>query len=643
MYGRMLIGATLFMAAQLQAQTATPAARRPSLGPVVPGAEYLQALQNGTRSSTGAPGARYWQNSASYKINGRLTPETKRFEGVAEITYKNNSPDTLVNLHVDLTQNFHEPSAVRNEPAEPTGGYELRRITVNAMELRTSGAGPRYQVFGTRLVMLPPQPVAPGQSVTIAIDFAYTIPQAGAGERMGYSQDNLFYMAYWYPQMAVYDDVVGWHPDPFTGVAEFYADFASYDYTIDVPAGWVLMGTGNLTNAREVLAPEVYRRLQQAEMSDQVVHVITREDFGKATAAGTNGRLQWHFVADNVRDAAFSMTRASLWDAMRTPTGNGNYTRIDAIYREGATFWKEAARYSAHSITFHSKNIGIPYPWPHMTAVEGADIMGGGMEYPMMTLIGDYNGRGADALYAVIAHELGHMWFPMIVSSDERRYTWMDEGTTTFNEDEAETDFFKPAEKAKYYIEDQEGYINVAKAGIEGEIMRWSAFHYNPFAYGVASYDKPGSVLAALRAVLGSEVFYRAYREYAQRWKYKHPYPWDMWNTFENVSGKDLDWFWQQWYHTTWTLDQAVASVSATGAGTTITIEDRGYVAMPAFVTITRQNGEKSSREVPVTTWLNGATSTTITVPAGSPVTRVEIDAARDYPDVNRANNVWSK
>lgn len=634
-------------AAQQAKPQITLAPRRPTVGAIVPPPAFQRAVERGSRSPNGAPGARYWQNTATYKVSARISPETKQLEGSAEIAYRNNSPDTLRNLHLDLTQNFHRAEAVRNEPAEVTGGVELRRVTVGGAELRAGNAGPRYQVFGTRLVILPAQPVAPGATANINIDFAYTIPQGGAGDRMGWNKDNFFYIAYWYPQMAVYDDIVGWHPDPFVGTSEFYADFANYEYTIDMPAGWLLMGTGELANAQQVLSADVYRRLQRAEASDEVVNIITPANVNAATAPGMNGRLQWRFVADSVRDIAFTATRASMWDALRTPVGDRNgdgktdYARVDAIYRETAPLWRNSARYGAHAVAFHSRNIGIPYPWSHMTVVEGEGVMGGGMEYPMMTLIGAYTASGEEALYATTSHEIAHMWFPMIVSNDERRFTWMDEGTTTFNENEAERDFAKPSQPAKFKIEDQEGYLNIVRAGEEGEIMRRSAYHYTPFAFGVASYDKPGSVLVALQAVLGEETFYRALREYAQRWKYKHPYPWDMWNTFENVSGRELDWFWQSWYHTTWVLDQAVASVMTTDTGTTITVEDRGQVPMPAFLTITRKSGETLKREIPVETWLGGATSASVTVPAGSPVSKVELDAQRAYPDLDRANNIW--
>lgn len=641
----------LLLVASAQAQTVQPdSSKRPYLGPIVPAASYQHAIANGTRSLNGAPGPRYWINSASYRINARLLPDTKRLEGSVEIAYQNNSPDTLRNLHIDLTQNYQRADAIRGEQVEDiTPGLELKRVSVDGVPV-TSGAtmGPRYQVFDTRLVVLPPRPVAPGQTVNLAIDYAFTIPQAGVGERMGWSRDNLFFIAYWYPQMAVYDDVVGWHPDPFTGTTEFYADFANYDYTIDVPDSWVLLGTGELQNAQQVLAPDVYQRLQRAETSDQVVNVITAENLGAATARGTGGHLQWHFVARNVRDVAFSASRQSLWDAMRTPVGDRNgdgkpdYARVDAIYRATAPFWKNSARYSAHSISFHSRNTGLPYPWSHMTAVEGEDIMDGGMEFPMMTLIGSYNQGGDAALYATTAHEESHMWFPMIVSSDERRYSWMDEGTTQFNENQAERDFYHE-NSLRYDIEDQEGYLNIARAGEEGEIMRRSQYHYSPWAYGVASYDKPATVLTALRGVLGDSVFHKAYREYVQRWKYKHPYPWDMWNTYESVSGKDLDWFWQEWYNTTWTLDQAVASVANTASGSVIVVEDRGQVAMPAQLTITRADGTTVQREIPVDTWLAGNRTASVTLTGSSPVTRVVIDAAHAFPDINRANNIWQK
>jgi hypothetical protein len=427
----------------------TAAPERPIPFPTAPPDGYAAAVALGTRTATGEPGPAYWQQWADYRLTARLDTDARRLDGSVEIVYRNNSPDVLPELHVDLHLNVHAPGVVRFEPAEVTGGVEIRRVAVEGRELSaTAMTGPRYRVAGTRMVVVPPAPVRPNTTVTLAIDWATPIPRAGAGARMGYHGDNLFFLAYWYPQMTVYDDVVGWHPDPFKAVTEFHSHFASYDITIDVPEQWVVQSTGRPVNRDELLAPAVLERLRRAEASDTVVRILGPADFDRATRGGPGGRLQWRFQADTVRDVAFSATRASRWDAARTPvgdrTGDGvpDYTVVHSFWRETAPRWREVTRYQQHAITFLSGFTGIPYPWPHMTAVEGSGIIGGGMEFPMMTLIGDYNVRGDSALYSVTAHELAHMWVPMMVSSDERRYSWLDEGHTTFHTAEAYMDFF---------------------------------------------------------------------------------------------------------------------------------------------------------------------------------------------------------
>jgi hypothetical protein len=607
--------------------------------------DFMRAVERGTRTLSGRPGAAYWQNRASYRLHATLQPATFTLDGTAEIRYHNNSPDTLHNLHLELAQNLHAEGAIRFEEAEVTGGVELRRVAVNGQALSTGALqGPRYAVFGTRLVVLPSQPVAPGQSVTLEVAWTLPIPQSGGGGRMGHGED-LFFLAYWYPHMVVYDDILGWHPDAFVGTTEFYHGFADYELTVDAPAGWIVMGTGRFLNPEETLSPATLQRYRAAAQSDTAVRILRAPDFATATRPGTGGRLRWRFAADSVRDVAFSATRRSNWDGMRTAAGDVNgdgltdYTSIHSFWRDSAPRWAEVARYSAHAITFLADFIGIPYPWPHMTAVEGGEIIGGGMEFPMMTIMGDYNRQGDNALYYVTAHELAHMWFPMIISSDERRYTWMDEGTTTFNENMARNDYLPGRE---HYLEDMMTYLQIAGTDNEGEIMRRSAYHYSGASYGIASYMKPGTVLVALRGVLGEETFMRAYREYAQRWKYRHPYPWDMWHTFEDVSGRDLGWFWRSWYYETWTLDQAIGSVTSADGTTTIVVEDRGRVPMPVHLTVTFADGRTETHDIAVDHWLAGNTSATVTVPAAD-VTRVEIDAAQAFPDVDRGNNVWRR
>ncbi|HUG39807.1 MAG TPA: M1 family metallopeptidase [Longimicrobiales bacterium] len=628
------------------------ASERPVPYPVLYPREYEDALAAGTRARDGAPGRRYWQQQADYAITARVDPGARTLTGSETIRYHNNSPDTLSTLVLNITQNFHAEGAIRLELAEVTGGVEIGRVRLNGAELGpTTGRTAGWAVEGTLMYVVLPRPLLPGRTIELGVDWSFALPQAGASGRMGYSGNQLLYLAYWFPQMAVYDDVYGWHVEPFRGNAEFYSDFGDYDITLDAPAGWLVMSTGTLLNGEQVLRPEVLERLRRAEASDQVVHVVTHAQAGAATTAGTNGRLTWRFRAERVRDAAFAVMREYAWDAARTPVGDRDgdgatdYARVDAFWRSSARYWDDAARYAQHSIDFLSRFTGLPYPWPHMSVVEGGGIIGGGMEFPMMTLIGDYNERGDSALYYVVAHELAHMWVPMMLSTNERRYAWFDEGTTTFNENNARMEFYPGQD---HFGGDQESYLQVARAGLEGPIMRWSDFHYPGPAYGTASYAKPASVLHALRGVIGEETFERAYREFYDRWEFRHPYPWDMFNTFEDVAGRDLDWFWRAWYYEStddgrWVLDQAVAGVERLASGETrITIRDEGWVPMPVLLRVTRQDGQVVEERIAVDGWLSGAATATLILPAGAPVTRVEIDPERYFPDADRRDNVWS-
>ncbi|HWK89282.1 MAG TPA: M1 family aminopeptidase, partial [Longimicrobium sp.] len=389
-------------------------------------------------------------------------------------------------------------------------------------------------------------------------------------------------------------------------------------------------------------------RLRAAAGSDTVVHVLTPADFEQPMPARTDVPT-WRFRARDVRDVAFTVARRITWDATRTAVGDRDgdgtmdYTAIHAIWRPNAPRWRNAAAYAAHSIRFLSQYTGVPYPWPHMTSVEGEGIIGGGMEYPMMTLIGAYNTRGDSALYYVVAHELAHMWVPMIAGVDERRFGWMDEGMTTFHEAQARKDYF-PGSTPE--LEDRAGYLDFARASEEGEIMRRSDFHYSGGAYGTASYPKPAVAFAALRGVLGQARFDRAWRRFLHDWAFKKPQPWDLFNTVETVAGEDLDWFWRTWFYETWTLDQAVRGVTVDRGVATIVIEDIGNAPMPARVTVTRAGGGTETLEVPVQIWLRGARTTTITLPtttSTAPIVRVEIDAANEFPDIDRTNNVWPR
>jgi len=637
-----------------QAQTAVSEIERPIPYPLdIPNA-YRRSIDFGTRTETGEPGEAYWQNEGSYSLKARLDPDTHTVHGNADIIYFNNSPEPLSAIVVELAQNLHKAGSPKKETTEITGGKELHKIEVNGMELGTTTMQARwsqgasgYILDGTRLYIFPDEQIASDGSVELSFEWSFEVPEQGASGRMGRSRDNLYMIAYWYPQVAVFDDVYGWNDDSFLGNAEFYHKFSDYSLSVTAPREWIVMGTGELMNPEETLSAETLQRYEDAGNSDEVVIIADFDELENATAESDDGMLTWRFNSERVRDVAFSATLESRWEGARAPVGdvngdgNLNYTRINTFYRETAPLWSEVTDYGQHSITFLSDYTDMPYPWPHMTSVEGADIIGGGMEFPMITLMGDYNNAGAVRLYGVTAHEFAHMWVPMIVSTNERRYTWLDEGHTSFHTQQANVDRFGEDQFSRNDLFGQ--YLQIAGSDFEGEMMRWSDFHYPGPAYGVASYPKPASVLTALKGVLGEELFLEAHREFMHRWEYKHPYPWDFFNTIEDVADRDLSWFWRAWYYETWVLDQAVTDVQTQGSETAVLIEDFGNVPMPVLIRVTLEDGSVINDEIPVDHWLEGNRTAEYRFTADSEVVEVVIDPEVYFPDADRSNNTWSR
>ena len=313
---------------------------------------------------------------------------------------------------------------------------------------------------------------------------------------------------------------------------------------------------------------------------------------------------------------------------------------IHSLYRPSRVqwAWDQSARYSRHSIEFLSGFLW-PYPYPQMTALDGV-VSCSGMEYPMVTCIGGQ--RDTLSLYSVTVHEFAHMWFPMQVGSDEKRHAWQDEGLTRFNQAQAMRAFFGGYDLQRIVRDD---YLGVVRTEGEVELMRHGDLYpVNTNGYRVASYQKMATIQVALRALLGDEVFMKAYREYGRRWINKHPTAYDFFHAFDDVSGKDLSWFWRTWFYETWTLDQAIASVQPSGDSTTITVEDRGLAPMPVRLAVTRQGGTRAERyEIPVDAWLRGERHATLKVESSPRITRVEIDPAGAFPDIDRTNNRWGR
>jgi hypothetical protein len=566
------------------------------------------------------------------------------------IRYANNAPATLGTVWLHLHQNLHKEGAPRSAPAEVTGGVTLGHVVAQGDTIVEGDvrSGASYRVQGTLMEVRPPEPLEQGDTLDLEIDWSVVLPQNGAG-RMGHSDREMYFVAYWFPKIAVFDALRGWDAEPYLGNAEFYDGFADYEAAISVPAGWTVMATGDLQNAEEVYTPLTRGRLAEAAASDERVTIAAQgeRDAGTVTTAGQDGWLTYRFAADSVRDFAFTTSNVQRWDATsavvsdRDGDGVDDRVLIHSFWREDrAPLWSDQWRHGKQSVEFHSRYTGISYPWSHMTSVEGADIITGGMEFPMMTVIGPYTGGTEQDLFNVTSHEIAHMWVPMIVSTNEKRYAWMDEGMTTFLEGESRMEIWPGVD---HHRVEARSYLQVAAADLEQSMMRHGDYYEPGLGYGTASYSKPATLMVALRELLGRETWERGYRAFLSEWAYKHPTPWDFFATFERVAGQDLDWFWTSFYYETWTLDHSVENVRpSNGNGTVVVIEDRGFAPFPARVRVRTAEGETIEYDIPVEHWLRGETRHEYTVPAAAGrVTRVEVDPSGYTPDVDRSNNIW--
>jgi len=641
-------------------------APRPVPGPVYEIPEFSRAVERGTRARSGRPGASYWVQHARYSIDARLDPSTDRVSGHERVIYLNNSPDTLRRLAVYLRQNAFAAGNPRRQPAPITGGVTLGRVVANGRVVPPKSTGVAvvpitdvanrrlsdeggYTVDGTVMWIPLAAPLLPHDSARLELSWSYVPPPAPSDGRQGREDHHLFFMGYWYPQVAVYDDVNGWVADPYLLQAEFYMDPADYDVRVTVPRGWVVGATGTLENANDILTPAARARLAEARRTGAVVHVSEPGSPAGSVFAGRAATTTWHFAAPNVRDFAWGASDRYVWDATRALVGGDSArasrdtVNIYSFYRRGApaaAWGVGGARFTRDAVEQHSAFLWT-YPWPTMTSMEGV-LDSGGMEYPMMTLMQPW----ADTLSLAgdLMHETGHMWFPMQVGSSETRYPWMDEGFTQFDVAQGMRALYGEPRAGGRPGDSEPGqralYLGAARSGHDMTLM-WPGDLYPEGLYFIMYYDKTASVLAGLRGLLGEATFHRAFREYGRRWTGRHPYPYDFFNTISDVAGRDLGWFWTTWFYQPWPLDQAIASVETRGDSTEITIEDRGPAPMPVDLAITRAGGSVQRLTVAVDVWLAGARKSVVRVAASPAVTKVVIDPGELFPDIDRANQVW--
>jgi hypothetical protein len=611
-------------------------------------------LPNGNmfRSGGGSPGPKYWQQRADYDLHGTLDTAAKTLRGEMTLRYTNNSPDTLRFVWFQVEQNAFKDKSLNSYvfPAESRFGARnfeggdfidhFNQVSGAAKAANGKGAGVplKMRVEGTVMKVDLATPLPPGQTTTFDVAWHFNIPEHGA-DRMG-RDGALYELAQWYPRVCVFDDLRGWNTEPYLGQGEFYLEYGDFNLSVTVPAGYIVAATGTLQNPMEVLTPTQISRLAQASKSDTPVHIITQDELKSGAARPkTSGTLTWRFAAHSVRDAVWAASPEYMWDAS---SWQGHMAF--AYYRPSAIDpWKDAADMSRMSINEYSDR-WYPYPYPQISAVEGPIS---GMEYPMLAM----EDRNPDkySLYNVVTHEIGHMWYPMIVGSNERMHMWQDEGFNTFINYFSEARRFPEKGSYEQRVAHDRREVEAYMQHNVDEPLEVQPDRIEPQLLGENAYVKTAVGLALLRdEILGPDAFDDAFREYTRRWAYKHPSPADFYRTMENVSGRRLDWFFRQWFIENVHFDVAVDSVRQKQVGDIDSVQvfygNHARGVLPLRVRFTFSDGSSDNVEYPAEIWSTDEISyDRLYGFKGKKITKIEIDPDKLSMDIDRSNNVWPR
>jgi hypothetical protein len=606
---------------------------------------------NTYRSGSGAPGPRYWQQRADYDLRATIDTAAKMLHGEMTLRYTNNSPDTLTFVWLQLEQNAFQTNSLNSFvfPAESRfgarnfeGGDVIERFeqVLGAPPARGAAGGRRVAVKtrteGTIMKVDLAEPLAPGRTATLNTVWHFAVPEHGA-DRMG-REGSLYELAQWYPRLAVYDDLRGWNTEPYLGQGEFYLEYGDYTLEVTVPAGYIVAGTGMVQNPRDVLTSTQIARLAQAAKSDSVVRIVTEAELRSGAARPrTTGTMTWRFAAKNVRDVVFAASPDYQWDA-----SSWKGILAMAYYRPSAAVnWSDAADQSRMSIMEYSER-WFQYPWPQISAVEGPIS---GMEYPMVAM----ENKSADKydLYNVVTHEIGHMWYPMIVGSNERMHMWQDEGFNTFINTFSEARRYPEKGDQMARAAGERGYVEQAMKADADQPVEINPDRINPQLLGLSAYVKPSVGLQLLRQeILGPAAFDDAFRAYTQRWAFKHPSPADFFRTMENVSGKRLDWFWREWFLTNVHFDQAIDTVVTETKADTMFVGvlygNHARGVLPIRARFTFSDGSTQDFNYPGEVWSTNTRSYPREYAfVGKRLTKIELDPEHRLVDVDRSNNSW--
>lgn len=595
---------------------------------------YRQAYARGSRSASGKPGPAYFQNRARYRLQTEILPDSGRLEGSADIVYYNQSPDTLREIVLRTYQDYFREGAERNLPLAPkyaTQGFEVSAAAFNGEEILSS---PAWRRQGTNAFIRPDKPLLPGDSCRITLRWGFDIPKNGS-MRMGTYGSHTYFIAYWYPQVSVYDDVFGWDTYDFLGLQEFYNDFSDFEVVITAPRNHLIWATGELENAPDILAPEILARYLQAWESDSVVRIVTEADLERGTAlTGPAERHTWRFRAQGVPDFAFAVSNRYLWDGCSaSPEAGKPRILTDACYAPNAKDFPLVAGFAREIVLDLSLRMpAVRFPYPKITVFHG-ESGSGGMEYPMM--VNNQSSFNAGSAFDLAYHEIAHTYFPFYMGINERRFTFMDEGWATF--------FPLDPVRERGYMKNPLGwgmnsYLRLAAAGEEEALMNNFMEMRNVSAYLNAAYTKPGTAYYILKDLLGDSLFRVCLQGYMRDWNGKHPLPFDFFNSFNHYAGQDLSWFWRPWFFETRVPDLQIGEARIQGKSVELRVDNPGQLPLPVHFEALLKDGEKVELHYPASVWKENASSFQVAHSFGQAVESLTM-GAWFAPDVDKGNN----
>ncbi|PBI91006.1 hypothetical protein BSF41_17120 [Flavobacterium sp. ACN2] len=589
-----------------------------------------KAYENGTRSKDGKPGANYWQNRGKYNMEISVDPKTRLVSGTETIIYENNSKDTLRNLVIRFVNNLHKPSSPRG--GEVSNDFLSDGLTITSLKVENEVYKEDAKNWGTVGNVKLQKPILPNSKTIINIQWNY--PLSKESGREGQIDETTFFVAYSYPRVSVFDDYNGWDRLPHTDRQEFYNDFNDYVFSVKAPKNYVVYATGDLLNPDEVLQPEFASRLKKSYTTDEILHIANEQEMKSGIVTKQYDWNVWKFEAKNITDVCFGLSDHYLWDASSVVVDKKTNRRasVQAAYNVKGTDFVNSVKNNQYALDWFSNNWpGVPYPFSKMTAFQGfAD-----MEYPMMC----NDSEMGDPIFAQLVqdHEVAHTYFPFYMGINETRYAFMDEGwATTFeyligiaeHGKEAADKFYKEF-RVKHYISD--------RSSEQDQPIITMSTQVSGAGYGNNSYGKASLSYLALKDMLGDEMFKKALHFYMDTWNGKHPIPWDYFNSFNTAAGKNLNWFFNNWFFTNNYIDIAVKGLSSDKK--TITIENIGGFAIPFDVVITYADKSKTILHQTPAIWEKNQKTARIILKSAKKIEKIEIDGGI-FMDATPENNV---